>query len=483
MKIAKTLKRLRNEKGITQEQLAEMLFISRQSVSSWENDRTQPDIEMLEKLSEIFEVSIEELIYGKKRNVTLETEKPSYNGTLLIVFSILGALLAGTGIVLIFVHFWQKMPMLFKAVLSFLPLLAGQGAGLYVLKNKREKLPWCEGAGVLWTAGIAATLTLIYNIFDLSIYWYTVLIFITVSIIPVILLLGCVSPVIVYYACTITWWLLLLTEKDYYFATIPASLLIIAGCIFTSRFVKKENKSIRSLYSHWISVAAITAFTVFSGIGLANSELILFTGTGALGLCLIFLSFKESDILMPYRLPGMLHTSFMLLAISATPYGANKPTTENILFSALPLVLVVLVFIFSKENFRNGFLTAYCAVCFSALVLFSSVPYSFYDRFIGSNDEVFVNILRVIAISANILLMISGGKEKKLLPINIGFISVAALMIIFLAGSGLSLIGNGLLLLVFGAVLLMINFSISKQNRKKSATAKIEEVSDDEQKN
>ena len=72
MKISKNLKRLRSEKGITQEQLAEMLFISRQSVSSWENDRTQPDIEMLEKLAEVFDISIEELIYGAKQRTVID---------------------------------------------------------------------------------------------------------------------------------------------------------------------------------------------------------------------------------------------------------------------------------------------------------------------------------------------------------------------------------------------------------------------------
>ena len=142
---------------MTQEALAEKLFISRQSVSSWENDRTQPDIEMLGRLSEIFEVSVEELIYGKKRNVTLETEKPDYSGTLTVVFAILGSLLAGTGVVLIFVYFWQKMPMFSKAILSFLPLLAGQASGIFVLSKKKDSIPWREGASVLWTAGIAAT--------------------------------------------------------------------------------------------------------------------------------------------------------------------------------------------------------------------------------------------------------------------------------------------------------------------------------------
>ncbi len=482
MKISKTLKRLRAEKGITQEELAKLLFISRQSVSSWENDRTQPDIEMLGRLSEIFSVSIEELIYGKKRNITLETHKPSYNGTLIIVFSILGTLLAGIGIVLIFVHFWQKMPVVFKAILSFLPLIAGQGAGIFVLKTKKDKIPWCEGAGVLWCAGIAATLAMIYNIFDLSIYWYTLLIFISVSIIPVILLLRCVSPVAVYYACTLTW-LFLLAENGYYYPILPTALLIAFGCVFTSRLVKKESKSLRSLYAHWISIAAVVIFTGFAGIALTRAELFLFSSAGALGLCLIMLSFRESDMLMPYRIPGLLLTSFMLSACSASPYGANEPTFKNIFFTVIPPLCALLFFIFSKSKAKNGFLTAYSVVSFCVLVLFSFVPFFFYDKYVGSNDEILVNVLRVISISANILLMISGSKEKKLIPVNVGFISVAVLTILIVAQSGLSLIGNGLLLVAFGAILLTINFTVSRRNRKKNTAEQNKEVSDDEQSN
>ena len=67
------------------------------------NDRTQPDVEMLGRLAEVFEVSFEELIYGKKRNTTLELEKANYNNTATIIFSILGSLLVGAGLVLIFV--------------------------------------------------------------------------------------------------------------------------------------------------------------------------------------------------------------------------------------------------------------------------------------------------------------------------------------------------------------------------------------------
>jgi transcriptional regulator with XRE-family HTH domain len=82
-KISKNIKRLRNTQNISQEALAEKLFISRQAVSSWENDRTQPDIEMIGKLAEVFNVSIEELIYGEKRKLELENEEPKQNNKLL----------------------------------------------------------------------------------------------------------------------------------------------------------------------------------------------------------------------------------------------------------------------------------------------------------------------------------------------------------------------------------------------------------------
>jgi len=65
-KVATTMKLLRMEKGINQEQLAEQLHVTRQAVSSWETGKTQPDIETLKKIAEYFDVSVERLIYGRE---------------------------------------------------------------------------------------------------------------------------------------------------------------------------------------------------------------------------------------------------------------------------------------------------------------------------------------------------------------------------------------------------------------------------------
>ena len=65
-KVATTIKVLRIEKGINQEQLAEQLHVTRQAVSSWETGKTQPDIEMLKQIAEYFDVDLERLIYGRE---------------------------------------------------------------------------------------------------------------------------------------------------------------------------------------------------------------------------------------------------------------------------------------------------------------------------------------------------------------------------------------------------------------------------------
>ena len=62
MSIGSTVKRLRGEKNITQEQLAEYLGITSRAVSQWECDRTSPDISQIPALCHIFDVSSDVLL-------------------------------------------------------------------------------------------------------------------------------------------------------------------------------------------------------------------------------------------------------------------------------------------------------------------------------------------------------------------------------------------------------------------------------------
>ena len=66
MEFNEKLQALRKQKAITQEELAQMLFVSRTAVSKWESGRGYPNIESLKAISKIFGVTVDELLSGEE---------------------------------------------------------------------------------------------------------------------------------------------------------------------------------------------------------------------------------------------------------------------------------------------------------------------------------------------------------------------------------------------------------------------------------
>ncbi|HER5564752.1 helix-turn-helix domain-containing protein [Streptococcus pyogenes] len=69
MEIGQQIIRYRKQQALSQEKLAEKVYVSRQSISNWENDKTYPDIHSLLLLSQIFQVSLDQLIKGDIENM------------------------------------------------------------------------------------------------------------------------------------------------------------------------------------------------------------------------------------------------------------------------------------------------------------------------------------------------------------------------------------------------------------------------------
>ncbi|MDE6761547.1 MAG: helix-turn-helix domain-containing protein [Lachnospiraceae bacterium] len=67
MEIGKKLKSTRLQKGFTQEAVAEKIQVSRQTISNWENEKSYPDIVSVVNLSNLYEISLDELLKEDKR--------------------------------------------------------------------------------------------------------------------------------------------------------------------------------------------------------------------------------------------------------------------------------------------------------------------------------------------------------------------------------------------------------------------------------
>lgn len=83
------LKSIREAKKMSQEEVAKALHISRQSISKWENDRSNPDLENIVALSKIYEVSVDELINGISEDQSLDQikeQKISYDFAKMLLY-------------------------------------------------------------------------------------------------------------------------------------------------------------------------------------------------------------------------------------------------------------------------------------------------------------------------------------------------------------------------------------------------------------
>lgn len=86
------LKEKRKESKITQEMLAEKLHVSRTTISSWETGRTYPDLNMVVKISDIFDVSLDYLLKGDEKVVS-KISKDSQKGRIYTKISVVLVLL------------------------------------------------------------------------------------------------------------------------------------------------------------------------------------------------------------------------------------------------------------------------------------------------------------------------------------------------------------------------------------------------------
>ena len=90
MELNEKLQELRKQKGLTQEELAEILFVSRTTISKWESGRGYPNIESLKALARFFSVTVDELLSPDEIiTIAEETQKQTENHFRDLIFGLL----------------------------------------------------------------------------------------------------------------------------------------------------------------------------------------------------------------------------------------------------------------------------------------------------------------------------------------------------------------------------------------------------------
>lgn len=466
-KVSKTIKKLRVSHSLTQDALAEKLFVSRQTVSSWENDRTQPDIEMLKTLSDVFDVTVEEIIYGEKRKTDPNAENAKKRKILTIVFSVLASLFVGVGLVLIFVTGWEKFPLPLKTVFAFAPMLAGQAAALYTYLKHRESIAWRECASVLWCAAVAGTVAMVDSIFELSSGFADCMLIDALLILPVIYLLDAVSPLIFYYFSVIYYGVYI---SEYPFSYGSPILFIIPGLFMLGLIYvilnRKKHEDIRHIYTVWISVIAALSMAGVSSVRVDASLIAVLTA-----LCIGVYALDQTEYrTMPFKPLGILGTCAFSAAslflwhpgFYADPMAGFRINIPAFVLSLIAVIAAVVCLFTGRRSLKKDL--SKIIFCVSAFLCAIAEMLTYGTKTEGK--PILYIILLVLTFVQAVILIVQGAKKLRFLELNAGLLLTAVILYTILGGFDINMLIAGVLFVLLGGLLFLINFLTARKVKK-----------------
>lgn len=157
MKLADRILELRKKKGISQEELADQLGVSRQSVSKWESEQSVPEMEKIIQMSDYFEVTTDYLLKGIDPASSHEKGKNLGN-----VLSLIAPFMAWTGFITS-LAFWCEYQNAFSVMNGFLWMAA---SAVVIYTAKLNGLIDSKAVNRYWLISFPAV-----SIFVLSVFW------------------------------------------------------------------------------------------------------------------------------------------------------------------------------------------------------------------------------------------------------------------------------------------------------------------------
>ncbi|MBP1043580.1 helix-turn-helix transcriptional regulator [Vagococcus sp. BWB3-3] len=149
MNFSKQLKLYRERDGFSQEALAEKIYVTRQTISKWENDHTYPDIHNLIALSALFDVTLDELVKGDleimKKNI--DVEKMNKLSWIMLIFIGLMSVSLGPLIVL-WGWYGFIIPMIFWGISMIAALKLEKIKKAKDIKTYAEIIAFTEGKDI-----------------------------------------------------------------------------------------------------------------------------------------------------------------------------------------------------------------------------------------------------------------------------------------------------------------------------------------------
>ncbi|SHM26619.1 DUF2157 domain-containing protein [Flavobacterium xinjiangense] len=417
------------------------------------------------ELQELLKANVVTEETAKKIRQYFNEKQEGSQNRLSSVFGILGAILVGLGIILVFAHNWDNLSRLTKILLSFLPLIIGQLFCGYSLLKKSESPAWRESSGVILFFAVGSSIALIAQVYNISGDLNSFLMIWMLLCLPLVYLLksSIVSLLyltgITYYGCNANYFTYPTAHSYYYW------LLLLGIAPHYYELLKTKANSNFTLFHHWfialsliiclgtiahkngnsIALSYMSLFTIFYFIGqtpffevqkLKNNSFLIFGKLGILYLLLLY-SFKWFWDKSIYDTTSVSETFFSLEFIIAL------------------LLTFLAALLFYKKNSQTNFKEiSVLELVFLTNILFFIPGYEFSI------------IANGIVLAIGISEIKRGSKLNHLGILNFGLILISILVTCRFFDTNLSFVIRGILFITIGLGFFLTNYlMLKKRNR------------------
>jgi len=391
--------------------------------------------------------------YVRKKNINF----------LILLFSIIGALLIGAGIILILAKNWYALPFFLRVAIAFLPLIISQALAVYVLKFKYDSLIWREPAAILVTASVFASIAMVGQVFHLSGDFGAYVLTCGLLSLPVIYILNAAAPLLIYYWTILNWAALNISWEN---ALILLALFIV-GALFI--FINGRQINARIIYLTWLTVIAGFPAIIIIGIMLKTSLLLILLCYFVLLLSVEGLS---EQLLLPFKTAGLIGS---FITISVLTYENMWKSSYNYIFDIINIggliaaaVLLIAALFFAVRIFKRDKLKFLHVVSLLFVCVIRCIWLAYELDMFGF---MFMLVCNIILFLIGVGFIVHGVKNTALLTANIGMAAVCLLIVMRFFDSGMDFLWRGIVFLITGIIFLLVNLkilSIRKQTKQET---------------
>ena len=381
-----------------------------------------------------------------------------------IVFGVLGALLGGLGIILILAHNWDNFSIATKSVISFFPLIIGQMACTFSLLKKNNNATWNESSATFLFFAVAATISLIAQIYNLPEDFNGFLQIWLLLTLPLIYIMQSRVVSLIY--------ILVLTVYGTYtninfFEKHNYLYFIFLIAVLPFYFIQLKNKFNSNLtyFHHWFIALSLTIVLSnyfkpkdLSAIIAYFSMYSIFYSIGK------FKGFKTlPSISNAYWIVGKLGTLFLLFLLSFKWFWTENYTYLPTLFSlesglAILLFTVAFYLLFNNYHKNNYF--------FRNPIPYAFIMISLFILMISKVNEIVpVIFINLLVLCIGIYEIINGNKKDSLLRVNFGLIIISILIACRFFDTNMSFVVRGILFISIGIGFFAFNYYLLNKRK------------------